>query len=156
MKYTLAILLSVCALLTACGQKIDYAGVFEIEALDNDTVRICNSRSGYKKSAGEYHLSGVVKIPAAIYGKKVVEIGKKAFYGCSDVKEFIIPGTITTIGSYAFDDCTSLTSVVFEEPNGWKIERSYHSSTTPLTLTDPQQNANYLKDTYKSYTWQRQ
>ena len=111
MKYTLVILLSIFTVLTSCEQKIDYAGVFEIEALDNDTVRICNSRSGYKKSAGEYHLSGVVKIPAAIYGKKVVEIGKKAFYGCSDVKEFIIPNTVKIIDEEAFKGCTSLRKI---------------------------------------------
>lgn len=111
MKYTLVILLSIFTVLTSCEQKIDYAGVFEIEALDNDTVRICNSRSGYKKSAGEYHLSGVVKIPTAIYGKQVVEIGKKAFYGCSDVKEFIIPNTVKIIDEEAFKGCTSLRKI---------------------------------------------
>ena len=111
MKYKFIAFLLIIFTLTSCEQKIDYAGIFEIEALDNDTVRICNSRSGYKKSAGEYHLSGVVKIPAAIYGKKVVEIGKKAFYGCSDVKEFIIPDTVKIIDEEAFKGCTSLRKI---------------------------------------------
>ena len=144
MNYKLIVLLSIFTVLTACDQ-ITYAGVFEIEALDDNSVRICATRYNVNDD-----LSGIVRIPERIYGKKVVEIGERTFKNCKKVRGFIIPGTITTIGSYAFDDCTSLTSVVFEYPYGWKV--GSHN----LSLTDPQQNANYLKDTYKSYTWQRQ
>ena len=97
-----------------------------------------------------------MNIPATIYGKTVVEIGKKAFYGCAHVKEFIIPSTVKTIDEKAFEGCSSLISVVFEDPYGWKVEESYHGNTIPLTLTDPRQNAKYLKNTYYLHTWQRE
>ena len=144
MNYKLIVLLSIFAVLTACDQ-ITYAGVFEIEALDDNTVRICATRYNVNDD-----LSGIVRIPERIYGKKVVEIGERTFKNCKKVREFIIPGTITTIGSYAFDDCTSLTSVVFEEPNGWKADSDN------LSLTDPRQNAVYLKRTYNYRTWKRE
>lgn len=146
MKYKCVILLLVVLVLTACEQKIDYAGVFEIEALDNDTVRICNSRQNHD-SAGKVHLSGIVRIPKTVYGKKVVEIGQKAFSGCNQVMEFIIPNTVKVIGEDAFLNCNSLRTVTFEDPYGWQ------AGGTALTLTDPKKNAEYLKDTYGRFRW---
>lgn len=137
MKYTLAVLLLILAALTACDQKLAYSEVFEFEAIDYKTVRICNNRG--RLSIGYRYLSGSVRIPATIYGKKVVAIDKEAFYGCDHVTQFIIPSTVKTIGAKAFASCNSLTSVVFEDPYGWKADG------TILTLTDPKKNAEYLK-----------
>ena len=142
MKYTLAVLLLILAALTACDQKLAYSEVFEFEAIDYKTVRICNNRG--RLSIGYRYLSGSVRIPATIYGKKVVAIDKEAFYGCDHVTQFIIPSTVKTIGAKAFASCNSLTSVVFEDPYGWKSEDIWQK-TTPVTLTDPKKNAEYLK-----------
>ena len=51
---------------------------------------------------------GIVSIPSTISvdGESFVvkEISYRAFYHCSDVTDIEIPGTVTTIGMYAFDD----------------------------------------------------
>lgn len=66
--------------------------------------------SEYKK---EY--SGSVTIPSTItYNEKtyyVTSIGAWAFYDCSDLTSIIIPNSITNIGSSAFMRCTGLTSL---------------------------------------------
>ena len=51
-----------------------------------------------------------VNIPAEIGGKPVTAIGKKAFY-CVGVTALMIPGSVTSIGDYAFGSCHYLKAV---------------------------------------------
>ena len=51
-----------------------------------------------------------VSIPSQIYGHTVIAIGQYAFQG-SIITSIEIPGTVTTIGQYAFNNCFYLTSV---------------------------------------------
>ncbi len=53
---------------------------------------------------------GAVNIPAEIGGKPVTAIGKKAFY-CVGVTALMIPGSVTSIGDYAFGACHKLKEV---------------------------------------------
>lgn len=46
-----------------------------------------------------------------VIGDEVNNLGKYAFYGCSNLKSFTISNSVSTIGSYAFGGCTSLTSI---------------------------------------------
>lgn len=58
-----------------------------------------------------------VNIPAEIGGKPVTAIGKKAFY-CVGVTALTIPGSLTSIGDYAFGACHYLKTVTI--PSGVK------------------------------------
>ena len=49
-------------------------------------------------------------IPGEIDGKKVTDIGTKAFYEYSSLTSVIIPEGVTNIGANAFYNCSSLTS----------------------------------------------
>ena len=51
-----------------------------------------------------------VSIPSQIDGHTVIAIGQYAFQG-SIITSIEIPGTVTTIGQYAFNNCFKLTSV---------------------------------------------
>ena len=53
---------------------------------------------------------GAVVIPAETNGYPVTDISDYAFY-LSSVTKVSIPGSVTSIGNYAFSDCFSLTSV---------------------------------------------
>ncbi len=79
-----------------------------------------------------------------------------AFYGCTSLTKVTIGDQVTRIGDYAFSGCTSLTSVTFKNTNGWY---RYFSSTsisgTSVDVTDSSQNATYLKSTYDNYYWKR-
>lgn len=52
-----------------------------------------------------------IVIPRFYNGKPVTEIGESAFQNCSSLISVIIPNTVTTIGDSAFDGCSALTSL---------------------------------------------
>ncbi len=57
----------------------------------------------------------VVDIPETANGFSVVSIGSHAFENCSSLTSVTIPESVTKIGAYAFVDCSSLTSVEIPE-----------------------------------------
>ncbi len=72
-------------------------------------------------------------------------------------KEVSIPSVhqslpVTSIGEWAFYDCSSLTSVTFENPNGW---RAGGEAIPAADLADPATAAEYLTDTYLWGVWIR-
>lgn len=66
---------------------------------------------------------------------EIETIGAYAFYGCSDLTELVIPASVTTIGSQAFNECRSL-DVTFE--NGSKIRNIDFSAFNNCNLTTTQ------------------
>ena len=61
---------------------------------------------------------GKIVIPSVYKGKPVTRIGHYAFNGCSSLTSIKIPNSVTSIGNFAFDGCSSLTSI--EIPNSVK------------------------------------
>ena len=97
------------------------------------------------------NISGLVNLDKSIVyidGQKLCEM-----------TSITIPDSVTRIGSYAFSDCTALTSVVFENTSGWW--RSFSSTAASGTeissaeLADASTAAEYLKTTYSDYYWNR-
>ena len=64
----------------------------------------------------------------------IQSIGNQAFRKCAKLSAFTIGANVTSIGAYAFSDCTLLTSIVFENPNGWAANGQALESTD---LADP-------------------
>ena len=150
----LAILFVCVPFSTAYADTIYYDNGLLYTYLNNDEVTICGSAEGVTE----------VKIPYYINYRKVVDIrnrafldnteitsvdssnieflrriGSFAFSGCSNLDgEVMIPSTVTTIETAAFQNCTSLDSVKFEAQNGEVPNQCFQgcSSLSAVTLND--------------------
>lgn len=82
--------------------KADEAGdyVYSINS-DGDSVTITD----YKGSGGN------IVIPSEIGWRRVTDIGRSAFSGCSELTGVVIPDGVNSIGASAFSRCNSLQSV---------------------------------------------
>ena len=110
-------------------------------------------------SIGEDAFYNCTSLNSVTFGNnsKLETIGSWAFEGCTNLTSITIPDSVTSIGWSAFRGCTSLTSVTFENSNDWKVSKnSDMSNASDVTLGTPEQNANYLKNTYYSYYWKRE
>lgn len=72
------------------------------------------------------------------------------FEDCARLSSITLPASIETIGSGAFDGCTSLTSVVFADA-GAMWEGTHLSDTITFAVNDAEQNAQKLKGELKDY-----
>ncbi len=61
--------------------------------------------------AHHLYLNGV-EIKDLVIPNSVTSIGSNAFYGCTGLTSIIIPNSVTDIGHHAFENCTGLTSIV--------------------------------------------
>ena len=80
-----------------------YYNVVSLESLTCEVSSPSESESQY---------SGIINVPSEITynGRKldVIGIGNSAFWGCEDLKEVVLPETISQIGSYAFRNCYNM------------------------------------------------
>lgn len=96
----------------------------------------------YKHSTNQYTYSGTVTIPASVtYNNQsypVTSIGDFAFNCCSSLTSITIHDGITSIGRYAFENCSALTNITI--PDGVTSIGSYAfvncSGLTNITIPD--------------------
>ena len=103
---------------TPSNQTVTITNGFLTTATGNYTGQ-SNYPYDYTANAGAIAITGyscsggAVTIPSTINGLPVASIGQYAFESCSELTSITIPATVTTIGEDAFLDCTSLTGVYF-------------------------------------------
>ena len=84
-------------------------------------------------------------------GSKLESIGNAAFSSCIELAEVKIPNSVTSIASSAFL-WSKLTSVIFENPKGWKGD----GIAIPASdLSNPQKAAEYLTSRDVEVGWTR-
>ena len=69
----------------------------------------------YEVYVGKAKLLSNIVIPATYKGKAVTSIGDYAFKNCSSLTSVTIGNSVTSIGNYAFEDCRSLTSITIPD-----------------------------------------
>ena len=152
-------------------KKVLYIGNYLIEA--KDTIEECTIKEGTTVIAdyafsgssltsiiipssvtkiSDYMFYGCTSLISVVIPDSVTSIGTWALLSCSNLTSITIPRSVTSIGAIAFLMCDNLTSVTFEDPNGWSAIRDLYP-TTSLILTNPSNNATYLRSTYASYSW---
>ena len=118
--------------LCVCGAKNNYVEKWNIS--NNVTAYLYNdeNNAGYytltisgtgnmknwtfsSSSSAPWYSSYRSKITSVTIEEGVTSIGNYAFYNCSSLTSIVIPESVTSIGRYAFSDCYSLTSIVIPE-----------------------------------------
>ena len=125
-----------------------WAHDFEVDGiyynyLDGNNVAVTYKGSSYDAYNNEY--SGEVTIPETVTYNgttySVTSIGNYAFELCTSLTSITIPNSVTSIGKYAFDDCTSLTSITIPNSvtsigdNAFEDCSSFTSVTIPNSVT---------------------
>ena len=83
-------------------------------------------------------------------------INTGAFQGCVALANIEIPNMVSEIALGIFDGCTALASVKFNDPSGWyvtKTENGDVSTGTVVDVSNPENNAILLRDTYRTHYW---
>ena len=85
--------------------------------------------------------SGSVMIPSEVIyeniTRKVISIGREAFYGCSDLSSVFIPNSVTSIGISSFSGCSGLTSVTIPQSVTYISRFAFQSCSSLTSVTIP-------------------
>ena len=96
-------------------------------------AKIAEVTKGDKKYSGSINIPSSIKVNDAKY--TVTSIGQYAFDNCSGLTSITIPNSVTKIGVSAFSGCSGLTSV--DIPNSVKsIENGTFTGCSGLTSVD--------------------
>lgn len=99
-----------------CGENLTWK-------LENGTLTI--SGSGAMDNYSEYQVAPwdacAEQVQRIVIEDGVTTVGRRAFYGMSNLTRAIIPASVTKLGPLVFADCASLTQVAFSsvEELGW-------------------------------------
>ena len=112
-----------------CGDNLTYTFV---ESTGTLTISGTGAMTDYGKYSYVPWYSYHSKILIAEIGDGVTSIGKYAFYNCSSLTSITIPESVTSIGSSTFSGCSNLTSITI--PDGvTSIDHGAFSGCSNLT-----------------------
>ena len=97
-----------------------------------------------------------LEIIDSINGESISEIGEEAFYNNQTIVSVVIPEGIVNIGKNAFGKCSKLNSATFVQPKTWYANvNGIERQLSVTVLKNKTQSANYLKQNFNAYSWQR-
>ena len=83
------------------------------------------------------HPSGAFVIPAEVNGYSLTSIGRYAFVNCTGLTSVTIPNSVTRICRYAFSGCIGLTSVTIPEGVTEIGSKAFYQCTRLTSVTIP-------------------
>ncbi len=88
----------------------------------------------------------------------LTSIGMSVFSSCTGLAEVDLSNctSLTSIENYAFDGCNGLERIVFPNTTGWYCTTDDAATDgDSMDMSDPEQNATWLTETYRSYYFKR-
>ena len=139
---------------TSIGDRAFYGCSGLKKVFVNDIAAWCNISFGSNPLSYAHHLYSDenTEIKDLVIPNSVTSIGDRAFYGCSGLTSVTIPNSVTSIGSSAFSGCSGLTAVKVDKENPLSIDSYTFSNRANATLYVPKgskaayQSANYWKN----------
>ncbi len=134
-------ILIICMFLVSTFIVVNLDTVFA-DLVDGDYIYIVHNKES--TITGYTGAGGAITIPSTIGGHPTMTIGDSAFQNATSLTSVIIPNSVRTIGGHAFQGCSSLTSVTI--PSNVTIIGNYaFDSCTSLTAFDVSTaNLNYV------------
>ena len=134
--------------------------VFDDAGVKSSGITVTVGANVTKIPAFLFSSSNSPKISYVVFAKGSIceTIGCMAFHDCSELVNINIPASVKTIEDKAFERCTNLTSVKFENPKGWSAAPHYGEPVIFLQseISNTTIAATYLRVDYYSYTWTRE
>ncbi len=114
-------IMALCVLWTMCFMP----AALSVNADDEEQIEVLSdgvfvyskteSADGFAVEGIADGISGEIEIPESYLDMEVVQIGKAAFMGNTDITAVKIPATVQTIESEAFRDCTNLADIIISD-----------------------------------------
>ncbi len=101
------------------------------------TFELNDNGGGYTVSGCNSSASGEIVIPSEYNELPVTSIGYWAFEDCTSLISITIPDSVTSIGYCAFRDCTSLTSVTIPDSVTSIGGSAFYGCTSLISVTIP-------------------
>lgn len=88
-----------------------------------EDLRIYFDKSTGTVTKADNNISGTLDLSNGVNGVEVKQIAQSAFEDCKTLYYVVLPKTVTSIGNYAFKNCTSLSSVTmpYNERNAFTM-----------------------------------
>ncbi|MCD7881705.1 MAG: leucine-rich repeat domain-containing protein [Clostridiales bacterium] len=116
-----------------CGDNLTWT-------LNSDYVLIISGTgdmTDWSSSSSIPWYSYIEKITQVVIESGVTSIGRYAFYNCTGLTSVVIPDSVTSIGNYAFRGCTGLISVSIPDSVTSIGDAAFYSCTSLTSVTIP-------------------
>lgn len=125
------------------------------EGITYKVIAIANGAFKNCKSIKKVKLSNVItevydsafmnsSIQEIVFSESIRQISKKCFYGCNNLKTFVIPSYITRISDMAFNDCANLETVTIENSGQLIIDMPAFANCPSFTTLNYNTNQIFL------------
>ena len=96
---------------------------------------------------------GEITIPDKFNGVPVTSIGSYACEYCSKLTSITIPDSVTSIGARAFDECSSLTSIIIPDSVTFIGESAFAGCTSLKSVTIPDSVTSIGENAFSQTPW---